>query len=188
MPTTTPPTPTPTTTMPMQTLATADATADAHEWKQGQRAGIKVRFLKEPLLFNVDTSRSQCIKFSPTTFEEGGKRKVTLGITEEQAGLFQKLEKSLQKHADPAAVWTSPLKHTAFGHQISCKLPDTIQYYDHATNPATEPANWRGLECNACLRISTIWAQRNTQGFSVELAALQYAEGAVPVLANPFSG
>jgi hypothetical protein len=171
----------------MQTLATVDvAHTDANEWKAGQRAGIKVRFLKVSLVFNVDASMSQCIKFSPTAFEEGGKRKLTLGITEEQAGLFQKLEQALQKHADPTAAWTSPMKHTPYGYQISCKIPDSIEYYDHATHACTEPASWRGIECNACLRISTIWAQRNTQGFSVEVVALQYAERAAPTLLNPF--
>jgi hypothetical protein len=172
----------------METLATVDAsTAEAFDWKTGQRAGIKVRFIKVPLMFTMDSSMSQRITFAPTAFEEGGKRKVTLELTEEQAALFQKLEVGLKAHADPTAAWTSPLKHTAYGHQLSCRMTDGIQYYDGASQPCADPVDWRGIQCNACLRIATIWAQRNTQGFAVELMALQYEAGVSPKLANPFA-
>jgi hypothetical protein len=172
----------------METLASLDPTSsEAFDWKTGQRAGIKVRFIKVPPMFNVDTRMSQRITFAPSAFEEGGRRKVTLELTEEQAAQFQKLEVGLRAHADPSVAWTSPLKHTAYGHQLSCKLSDTLQYYDHASQPCADPVDWRGIQCNACLRIATIWAQRNTQGFSVELMALQYEAAVGPKLANPFA-
>jgi hypothetical protein len=170
----------------METLATVDASSsEAADWKTG-RTGIKLRFIKVPLMFTMDSSMSQHISFAPTAYDEGKKHKVTLEITEEQAALFEKLEVGLREHADPSAVWASPLKHTAYGHQLTCKITDAIQYYDGASQPCADPVEWRGIQCNACLRIATIWAQRTTQGFSVELMALQYEAGAVPKLANPF--
>jgi hypothetical protein len=172
----------------METLATVNASAaEALDWKAGQRAGIKVRFLKAPLMLTIDSSMSQRIPFAPMTFEEGGKRKVTLELTEAQFALFETLEAGLKAHADPTAAWTSSLKHTSYGHQLSCRLSDSIQYYDGAKQLCAEPAEWRGIQCNACLRIATLWAQRNTQGFAVELVALQYEAGEVPKLANPFA-
>jgi hypothetical protein len=130
---------------------------------------------------------SQRIAFAPMTFEDNGKRKVTLELTEAQAALFEKLEAGLKAHADPTAAWTSALRHTAYGHQLSCRLSDNIQYYDGAKQLSTEPAEWRGINCNACLRVATLWAQRATQGFAVELSALQYEAGEAPKLANPFA-
>jgi hypothetical protein len=170
----------------METLSTVDASSsEAADWKLG-RTGIKLRFLKVPLMFTMDSSMSQRVTFAPTAFDEGKKHKVTLELTEEQGALFQKLEAGLQAHADPSAAWATPLKHTAYGHQLNCKIVDGIQYYDGASQPCAGPVEWRGIKCNACLRIATIWAQRNTQGFSVELVALQYEAGEVPKLANPF--
>jgi hypothetical protein len=172
----------------MDTLATVNVSAAAAlDWKAGQRAGIKVRFLKTPLMFTVDSSMSQRIAFAPMTFEEGGKRKLTLELTEEQAALFEKLEAGLKEHADPTAVWTSALRHTAYGHQLSCRLSDKVQYYDGAKQPCSDPVEWKGLSCNACLRVATLWAQRASQGFAVELVALQYEAGEAPTLANPFA-
>ena len=56
----------------MTTLATVNTTAGAFDWKAGQRGGIKVRFLKVPLLFTVDASMSQRVTFPPTN-TVGGK-------------------------------------------------------------------------------------------------------------------
>jgi hypothetical protein len=172
----------------METLATVNASSsEAFDWKAGQRAGIKVRFIKVPLMLTVDTSMSQRIAFAPNAFEEGGKRKVSLELTEAQAALFQKLEGDLKAHADPTAAWTSPLRHTPYGPQLSCRMSESVQYYDAASQPCADPVEWRGIQCNACLRIATIWAQRNTQGFAVELMALQYEAAAAPKIANPFA-
>jgi hypothetical protein len=169
----------------MTTLATVSTTAGAFDWKAGQRGGLKVRFLKVPLLFTVDASMSQRVTFPPTVFEEG-KRKLTLELTEEQAALFEKLEAGLREHADASAVWTSPLKRTDYGCRLSCKMPAELQYYDGSKASCPEPVDWRGISCNAYLRVSTLWAQRATQGFSVDLIALQYEAGEVAAIANPF--
>jgi hypothetical protein len=170
----------------MTTLATMDVSPiEAFDWKTGQRGGIKVRFLKVPHAFTVDSCMSQRVTFAPTVFEEG-KRKLTLELTEAQAALFEKLEAGLREHADASVTWSSPLKHTDYGYRLSCKMPAELQYYDGAKASCSEPVDWRGIQCNAYLRISTLWAQRATQGFSVDLVALQYEAGEVAAIANPF--
>jgi hypothetical protein len=177
----------------MQTLTDIAMNPDAAttEWRAGHRAGIKVCFLKTPLIFNLDHAGAltQCIKFTPSDFGvEGGPRKVTIGLTSQQAGAFTTLEEAVKKQVGDAVLWSSPLKNTPYGDQISCKLANEIQYFDAQARPCTCPAEWRGIDCNACLRISTLWSQRASQGLSVELVALQYTQSTTPALVNPFAG
>jgi hypothetical protein len=129
------------------------------------------------------------LPFAPSVFGGGESDRQGLCLSVEDSDLLNQLDHSLCDAA--LATYFGHEWHTSltpagqYAARLKAKITrSTAKYYDSDGAEIPEPSEWRGLECNACLRVS-LWMQKQTIGATYSVTALQIVKSAEPK--NPFA-
>jgi hypothetical protein len=129
------------------------------------------------------------IPFAPSVFGGGESDRQSLCLSLTDDSLLKQLDHNLCDAALSTYTgyeWRTSL--TPAGQYDAClkaKITRSrAKYFSSEGDEIPEPSEFRGLECNAALRVS-LWMQKATVGATYSLTALQIVKSAAP--ANPFS-
>ena len=116
------------------------------------------------------------VEYEPSVYGGDGtepRKNITLGISEEEQGLFQLLEQVV----DPKKL-NSCIKDGA----VKAKMTTAeVNVYDASKNPTAHPLQWKGCRVNAVVQMRGMWSSKTQSGLSLELTDIQVLDkAAVP--------
>ena len=117
-----------------------------------------------------------CVQYEPSVYGGDGsepRKNIVLTITEEEQGLFQLLEQTVD-----AKKLNSCIKDGAV--KVKMTMAE-VNVYDASKNPAEHPQQWKGCRVNAVVQMRGMWSSKTQSGLSLELTDIQVLDkAAVP--------
>ena len=113
------------------------------------------------------------VQYEPSVYGGDGskpKKNIVLSISEEEQGLFQLLEQTLD-----AKKLNSCIKDGAVKAKTTM---DEVHVYDASKNPAKHPQQWKGCCVNAVIQMKGVWSSKTQSGLSLELTDIQVLDKA----------